>query len=91
MKQSWRIGIDEKNKTDLISNGLFSLSRNPIFLGMIVSTLGIFLIIPDTITFFIAATSYIVIQIQIRLEEDHLSKQHGTIYQEYRRKVKRLL
>lgn len=34
MKQSWRIGIDEKNKTSLITNGLFSISRNPIFLGM---------------------------------------------------------
>ncbi len=91
MKQSWRIGIDEKNKTDLITNGLFGFSRNPIFLGMILSTVCIFLIIPDTISFFVATTSYIVIQIQIPLEEEHLLKQHGTIYTEYKRTVRRLL
>ena len=91
MKQSWRIGIDEKNKTELITEGLFGISRNPIFLGMILSTVGIFFIIPDTLTFFVAATSYIVIQIQIRLEEDYLVKQHGTVYNAYKEKVKRLI
>lgn len=91
MKQSWRIGIDEKNRTELITTGLFSLSRNPIFLGMILSTIGIFLIIPDTITFFVAVTSYIVIQIQIRLEEGFLLKQHGTVYTGYKRTVRRLI
>ncbi len=91
MKQSWRIGIDEKHRTDLITVGLFSFSRNPIFLGMILSTIGIFLIIPDTLTFFVAATSYIVIQIQIRLEEEHLAKQHGQIYSEYKKTVRRLV
>ena len=35
MSNSWRIGIDENNKTELITKGLFSYSRNPIFLGMI--------------------------------------------------------
>lgn len=91
MKQSWRIGIDEKNKTELITNGLFGISRNPIFLGMIISTIGIFLIIPDTLTFFVVVTSYIVIQIQIRLEEEFLIKQHGTVYTAYKERVRRLL
>lgn len=91
MKQSWRIGVDEKNKTELITTGLFSLSRNPVFLGMILSTIGIFLIISNTLTFFIAATSYIVMQIQIRLEEEFLLKQHGTVYNEYKRTVRRLI
>lgn len=91
MKQSWRIGIDEKNKTALVTKGLFSISRNPIFLGMIISTAGIFLILPNAITFFVAVTSYIVIQIQIRLEEEHLAKQHGTVYTAYKDRVKRLI
>jgi protein-S-isoprenylcysteine O-methyltransferase Ste14 len=91
MKQSWRIGIDEKNKTDLITNGLFRFSRNPIFLGMILSTAGIFLILPNALTFFITATTYIVIQIQIRLEEEYLMGQHGSMYKAYKQKVNRLL
>ena len=91
MKLSWRIGIDEKNKTALITNGLFNISRNPVFLGMILSTAGIFLIIPNAITLFVAATSYIVIQIQIRLEEEYLQSSHGTAYHNYKKKVNRLM
>lgn len=91
MKQSWRIGVDEKNKTELITTGFLSLSRNPIFLGMIVSTIGIFLIIPNALTFFIMATTYIVIQIQIKLEEEHLLKKHGPTHIKYKYKVRRLL
>jgi protein-S-isoprenylcysteine O-methyltransferase Ste14 len=91
MRQSWRIGIDNTNKTALITIGLFSISRNPVFLGMILSTAGIFLILPNAIMLLITVTSYIVIQIQIRLEEEHLQKMHGSDYNEYKRKVKRLL
>lgn len=91
MKQSWRIGIDAKNKTSLVTNGLFSISRNPVFFGMILSTAGIFLVLPNTITFFVIVASYIVIQIQIRLEEEHLQKMHGAVYNEYKQKVKRLI
>lgn len=91
MKQSWRIGLDEKNKTELITGGLFRLSRNPVFLGMIVSTTGMFLVIPNAITFFTVTASYIVIQIQIRLEEEHLQKLHGAAYSDYKQKVRRLL
>src|SRR4029434_1804082 len=34
MGNSWRVGIDEDHKTPLVRHGVFSLSRNPIFLGM---------------------------------------------------------
>ncbi len=91
MNQSWRIGIDEKNSTELITGGLFSFSRNPIFLGMLFSTIGIFLIITNTVTFFVAAATYIVIQIHIRLEEEFLFMKHGVIYAEYKRNIRRLI
>ena len=42
MSNSWRIGIDEENKTKLVTDGVFSISRNLIFLGMIISVLGLF-------------------------------------------------
>lgn len=38
MKNSWRIGIDTDTKTELVTSGLFSVSRNPIFFGMIMNT-----------------------------------------------------
>jgi len=91
MSKSWRIGIDEENKTELVTAGLFSISRNPIFLGMILSVTGIFLIIPNALTFFLCLSTYFVIQIQIRLEEEFLIKQHGDEYLHYKQKTRRLL
>ena len=89
MKDSWRIGIDEENKTELITNGLFQYSRNPIFLGVILSNLGLFMIIPNSGTLLVLVLSYFSIQIQIRLEEEFLQKQFGIEYSGYCKKVKR--
>ncbi|MBK6563903.1 MAG: isoprenylcysteine carboxylmethyltransferase family protein [Saprospiraceae bacterium] len=91
MSNSWRIGIDEENKTKLVTDGVFSISRNPIFLGMIISVLGLFFIVPNALTFFLTITTYIIIQIQIRLEEEFLQKQHAQDYVNYKLKTKRLL
>lgn len=91
MANEWRIGIDNKNKVNLITKGLFSISRNPIFLGVILVFLGLFLIIPNTITAIILFTGILVIQVQVRLEEEFLSKELGEEYKIYLKKVKRWL
>jgi len=91
MKESWRIGIDTETKTKLITTGLFGISRNPIFLGMIVSLVGLFFLTPNTWTLLFMILGYVLIQIQIRLEEDFLIEQHGNEYLEYKEKVRRLV
>lgn len=91
MKDSWRIGIDEKNKTDLVTEGLFRFSRNPVFLGVILSNLGLFLVIPNAGTLLVLVMSYFSTQVQIRLEEEFLLKQFGAVYENYCLKVRRWL
>jgi len=91
MGKSWRIGIDQKNKTSLVTSGLFSMSRNPIFLGMRLSLLGLVLLRPNAITIAAALVADVLIQIQVRLEEDFLLKQHGAAYEEYMHKTRRWL
>jgi len=91
MGKSWRIGLDTAHKTELITTGVFSLSRNPIFLGMLCCMMGIFLIIPNMLTFCILLVAYFVIQIQVRLEEEFLTTQHGSSYLSYKNKVRRWL
>ena len=37
MGKSWRIGVDETEKTELVTHGMFCFSRNPIYFGMLTS------------------------------------------------------
>jgi protein-S-isoprenylcysteine O-methyltransferase Ste14 len=91
MKNSWRIGIDTETKTELVTTGLFGLSRNPIFFGMILSLIGLFLTTPNALTGLFLILGYILIQIQIRLEEEFLTKEHGQNYEAYKQNVRRLI
>jgi protein-S-isoprenylcysteine O-methyltransferase Ste14 len=91
MANSWRIGIDEKNKTDLVTNGMFSISRNPIFLGIMIANIGLFMIIPNAFTLVIILLSTTSINTQIRLEEAFLKQEFGNDYLDYMKKVRRWL
>lgn len=89
MKNSWKIGIDKEEKTQLVTNGIFKYSRNPFFLGSLLSYIGIFFILPNIMTFAIGIAYYILIQIQVRLEEENLILTIGSLYKDYSAKVRR--
>jgi protein-S-isoprenylcysteine O-methyltransferase Ste14 len=91
MANEWRIGIDNENKVNLITKGMFGISRNPIFLGVLIVFVGMFLIIPNAVTLVILISGFIVIQVQVRLEEEFLIKQLGDEYIDYMKNVKRWL
>ena len=91
MGASWRIGIDSANRTELVSKGLFSISRNPIFLATRVALLGFFLVAPNAATLALLAAAEVIIQVQVRLEEKHLLGLHGSAYEQYFSKVPRWL
>jgi len=92
LKDSWRIGIDRTaTKSALITTGIYSRSRNPIALGMVLSILGLFLVIPNIITFTLLNTTFLIFTIRIRIEEEHLQKTHGKEYDAYRKKTRRWL
>lgn len=89
MANEWRIGIDNENKVNLITKGMFGISRNPIFLGVLIVFAGMFLIIPNAVTLVILISGFIVIQVQVRLEEEFLIKQLGDEYIDYMKNVRR--
>lgn len=89
MGDSWRIGIDTEHQTTLVQRGVYRFSRNPIFVGIIVTLLGLFLIIPNVGTLVTLLLGIILIGIQVRLEEEYLTRTHGNRYIEYRRSVRR--
>ncbi|WP_237489227.1 methyltransferase family protein [Tsuneonella aeria] len=89
MGASWRIGIDAGTRLPLVTTGIFALSRNPIFLGMRGSLLGLFLVLPNAFTLAILLVGEVLIQVQVRLEEAHLLASHGPQYEAYRQSVRR--
>ncbi len=89
MARSWRVGFDVKQRTALVQTGLFRYSRNPVFVGMLATMLGLFLVLPNALTLLAAALTWVVLQIQVRMEEEYLSKAHGAAYLDYMRRVRR--
>lgn len=91
MGNSWRVGIDEARRTELVQTGLFSFSRNPIFLAMRVNLLGLFLVLPNAATLAILISGEVLMQVQVRLEEAHLAKLHSQEYGQFCKTVRRWL
>lgn len=89
MSNSWRIGINYKEETNLITSGVFRYSRNPMFLGVLICYLGNFFIAPNALTLLVLSITYVVLQIQVRLEENYLSETHKDEYLKYKTKVRR--
>ena len=89
MGRSWRVGIDAEQRGPLVRAGLFNLSRNPIFLGLRLNLLGLFLVVPNAATLSIALLGEALMQVQVRLEEQHLGRAFGAEYAGYRRAVRR--
>jgi len=91
MGKSWRIGIDTRDTTPLVTHGLFRLSRNPIFLAMRANLAALLLLQPNAFTLAVLTAGEILMQVQVRLEEAHLAARHGGRYAEYRARVRRWL
>jgi len=89
MKNSWRLGIDRDESTELVIDGLFSISRNPIYLSLVLSLIGFFLIAPNigSIIFFFLMTYGI--NEKINDEEEFLMEQFGSDFIKYKTKVRR--
>ncbi len=91
MGASWRVGIDEKVKTQLITTGLYGLIRNPTYLGLFLLNIGVWLIWPSWTIFLLNILFILFLEIQVRCEEDYLLSTHGELYCDYKNRTKRYL
>lgn len=91
MGASWRIGIDVQHATSLVSQGLFGISRNPIFLAMRCAMACTLLLQPSAFMLTLTVAAELLVQIQVRLEESHLLQHHGDSYKIYAQRVARWL
>ena len=92
MKDNWRAGVQREDKTNLVTSGIYSISRNPAFLGFDLMYIGILLTFFNWFLCFATAFAVCLFHLQIvNVEEDFLLETFGQEYLEYKRKVCRYL
>jgi len=92
MKDSWRAGVSEAEKTDLVTDGIYQISRNPAFLGFDLVYIGLLLMFFNWFLLGISALAMLMLHLQIvNVEEDFLIEAFGQEYLEYRKRVCRYL
>jgi protein-S-isoprenylcysteine O-methyltransferase Ste14 len=92
MGESWRIGVDESERTELVTAGPFALVRNPIFSAMLPTSAGLTLMVPSVVAFAGLAALALALELQVRtVEEPFLLVRHGDRYREYAAHVGRFV
>jgi protein-S-isoprenylcysteine O-methyltransferase Ste14 len=92
MGTSWRVGVSDTDRTDLVTSGLFAYVRNPVFTAMMAAQLGMTLAVPTWLSLLALASLVTAIQLQVRwIEEPYLIRSHGEAYREYAARTGRFL
>ena len=91
MKDSWRAGIPDKDKTSLVTTGIYRYSRNPAFLGFDFMYIGVLLMYGNLLTLGFSAFAMVMLHLQILQEEHYLESTFGNAYMEYKKQVFRYL
>jgi protein-S-isoprenylcysteine O-methyltransferase Ste14 len=92
MGASWRIGVSDDQRTELVTGGWFRLCRNPIYAAMIVGWTGFALMVPTWLAFAAVVVIAIGLELQVRfVEEPYLVRTHGDEYGQYARRVGRFV
>ncbi len=91
MKDSWRAGIPDTDKTALVTTGIYRYSRNPAFLGFDFMYIGVLLMYFNVLTAFFTLFAIVSLHFQILQEERYLAAAFGAPYIEYKNQVFRYL
>lgn len=89
MRDSWRAGVSN-DKTELVTTGIFSISRNPAFLGFDLMYLGILMVFLNWILLLFSMFAILMLHLQIaNNEEDAMLLAFGDEYLNYKKQVNR--
>ncbi len=91
MKDSWRAGIPGKDKTKIVTEGVYKFSRNPTFLGFDLMYIGVFLMYANVLTGFFTVFAVLMLHLQILQEEKYMLSEFGEEYADYKKHVCRYL
>ena len=89
---SFRVGIDKENPDKLVTRGIFSISRNPIYVSFIYFFLGLVMMHFNIALLVLVLCFFIpIVHRQILREEKFMKQYYGKQYAEYCEKVRRYL
>lgn len=89
--RSFRVGIDADGPGRLVTNGVFALSRNPIYVAFGTVLVGQFLVFPNWILLGYTAAGMWLFNRQVLREEEFLIQHHGDRYVDYCHRVRRYI
>lgn len=87
--RSFRVGIDADHPDQLVTTGVFALSRNPIYVGFALVLIGQFLVFPNWIPLAYLVVGFWLFHRQVLREEEFMRRHYGHEYAEYCRRVRR--
>lgn len=85
MRDSWRAGIPETDRTEFVSLGIYRYSRNPAFLGFDLMYAGILLMYFNGILLMFTIWVIVMLHLQILQEEKYLETVFGEEYRTYQK------
>lgn len=91
MKNSWRAGIPDTDRTEFVSHGIYRYSRNPAFLGFDMMYAGILLMYFNWALLALTIWAMVMLHLQILQEEKYLPTVFGSEYLEYKKHTRRYL
>jgi protein-S-isoprenylcysteine O-methyltransferase Ste14 len=92
MGASWRIGVRATERTTLVTGGLFRVVRNPIFTGVMLAIVSLFLTVPNAWTASSVLCIGLALELHVRrVEEPYLLRAHGDAYRTYARSAGRFV
>lgn len=91
MKDSWRAGIPDQDETELVTSGIYSISRNPAFLGFDFMYLGVLLLFANPLLLLFTVFAMVMLHLQILQEEQFMERRFGAAYLQYKRHVLRYI
>lgn len=92
MGASWRIGVQQDERTGLVECGPFRWVRNPIFSFMLLTAAGLALLLPSLLSVGALLCLAVAVELQVRYaEEPYLRRMHAERYIGYCRRVGRFV
>lgn len=89
-RQDTQLSVTSDTNNKLVIGGPFRFSRNPIYLGLIVFTLGVAVTCGALPLFAVPVLTFATVNwVHIRFEQAKMRRQFGAAFEDYARKVRR--